>query len=113
MSFSVPHLAFPLSFQTAPDGTIGAAVNEQDSLDDIMACALAIAACPLGAWVDQPQFGVSSGLFSQAPVDAIGVANAIDEWEPRAQSSGVEYADLLDPSVRHVQVTVAPGQADQ
>lgn len=75
----IPHFALPFRFAT-PE----AAVVEQDSIDEIAYCAYAILACPLGFRVDLPEFGLPDLTFTQQPVDVQIVAQAIEEWEPRA-----------------------------
>lgn len=111
---NVPHFAYPFTMAAQPGtGALAANTVEQDSLDDILACVQMIVACPAGAWIDQPGYGVPSLVFSQTPVDPSGIARAIGRWEPRAAAAASEYPDLVDAATRHVQVTVAALQADQ
>lgn len=109
----IPQFGFPFTFAVQPDGTTDAAVNEQDSLDDVFACVQAIVACPLGAWIDNPAFGIPLPTFAQAPVSTIGIRSAVSRWEPRASLALREYPDLLDQAVRNIQVDVSTLQPSQ
>ena len=55
---TIPHISFPWRMVVQPDGTLAAASDEQDSLDEVVSAVQQIAACPVGAWADQPSFGV-------------------------------------------------------
>ena|SRR6185437_15317678 len=110
---TIPHVSFPWRMVRQPDGTLAAASDEQDSLDEVMSAVQQIAACPVGAWVDQPSFGVPSQLFAQAPLDAEGVTRAIERWEPRASAAAREYPDQFDASIRTIAVSVSSIQQDQ
>ena len=107
MSVSVPHAAFPAAFQTNPDGTISLAVNEQGSIDDLLAGARGVVACPVGAWIDVPAFGINTGVFGATPVDAASVGRAISRWEPHAATASTEYPDMTSDVIRHVQIEVS------
>lgn len=88
---TIPHFAYP--FQFTEDGM---AVVEQDSLEEVFACVQMVAACPIGACPELPTFGIPDIAFSQAPVDAQSLADAIQQWEPRAAESAV--SQLVDDS---------------
>lgn len=91
MTDAIPHFALP--FQIANGA---AAVNEQDSTDDIEACVLAIASFPIGSRIERPDFGVPDQTFRQGGVDAGGLAAAIRRWEPRADATVVvDNSDLV------------------
>ena len=94
-------------------GVVSAAVNEQDSIADVMSCVQMIASCPQGAWVDRPGYGVPSIPFSQTPIDATSYAAAVMRSEPRAIATAESFRDLLDPSAAWLQVNVSTQQADQ
>ena len=96
----VPHFALPFRF--GPQ----AAVSEQDSIDEIADCALAIVLCPIGYRVELPTFGLPASVFASPRVDVDGMRTAIDSWEPRAQATLDEHIDVLDVLVDHVQVLV-------
>lgn len=89
----IPHFALPFRF-----GSQGRAlVTEQDSIDEIANCALAILLCPLGFRSDLPEFGISDPTFALQPLDLEQLSSAIELWEPRAQTvlGDVETADEL------------------
>lgn len=110
---TVPHISFPWRMVTQPDGSLAAACDEQDSLDEVMSCVQEITACPVGAWADNPSFGVPNQVFSQAPLDPTGITLAIQRWEPRATAAAQEYPDQFDVATRHITVTVSTAQQDQ
>jgi hypothetical protein len=74
----VPHFAFPFRFGRPP-----AVVTEQDSIEEIAGCVLAILLCPLGFRSELPAFGIADPTF-RTPVDLDPIRNAVDVWEPRA-----------------------------
>lgn len=78
----IPHFAVPFQFANGV-----AAVNEQDSADDIEACVLAIASYTLGSRIEKPDFGVPDQTFRQGGVDGATLAAAITRWEPRADAT--------------------------
>lgn len=96
----VPHFALPFRF--GPQ----AAVSEQDSIDEIADCALAIVLCPVGFRVELPTFGLPDSVFASPRVDVEAMRTAIDSWEPRAQTVLDERLDVLDELIAHVQVLV-------
>lgn len=96
----VPHFSLPFRF------TPQAAVSEQDSIDEITDCVLAVLSCPLGFRVDLPEFGIADPVFSTPAVDVDELRTAVDGWEPRAQTVFDEQPDKLDQLLDHVQVLV-------
>lgn len=97
----VPHFAFPFQFATPQ-----AAVVEQDTIEDVVACATVILSCPKGYRVELPEFGLPDPTFSVAPLDVDVIAETLDTWEPRASNLINDQPDKFDELVRHVQVTV-------
>jgi hypothetical protein len=77
---ALPHLAFP--FARTSDGT-GIQVNEQDTVNEIMACQMVIINCPVGYRDDRPEFGWAMPYMRQAPLDTGGLEQALREFEPR------------------------------
>ena len=75
-----PHLAFP--FARTPDGT-GIQVNEQDTVEEIMACEMVIVSYPVGFREDRPEFGWAWPDLAQAPVSTASIEQALKEFEPR------------------------------
>lgn len=96
----VPHLSLPFRFATPY-----AAVCEQDSLDEIADCVLAILSCPIGFRVELPSFGITDQTFSTI-VDTDELLEAIEAWEPRASATFDQYPGLFDQLIRHVTVAL-------
>jgi phage baseplate assembly protein W len=78
----IPHFSLPFRF-AAPQ----AATNEQDSIEEIADCVLAILACPAGYRVELPEFGLPDPVFSTPGVDTGVMRQVIETWEPRAATS--------------------------
>ena len=97
----VPHFALPFQFATPQ-----AAVVEQDTIEDVVACCTAILTCPRGYRVELPDFGLPDPTFQTPGVDLDAIAETLDAWEPRASNVITEHPDVLDELVRHVQVSV-------
>ena len=97
----VPHFSLPFRF-----GAPNAATSEQDSLDEIADCVLAVLVCPTGFRVELPQFGLPDPTFSMPGPDLDEIREAIDTWEPRAAVLLDEYPDLLDELIARVEVDV-------
>lgn len=112
-NIDVPHFAVPFTISTQLNGTISADVNEQDSLEDILACVQTITVCPIGAWIDQPTFGIPSPVFANTPVGTTGITQALGTWEPRAATAASEFPDEFDAATRHINVNVTPVSPDQ
>ena len=94
----VPHFAYPFRFATPQ-----AAVVEQDSLDEIADCVLAVLLCPQGFRVELPSFGIEDPTFTTQPVDVSGQAQI---WEPRASILFDEQRDRYDELVDRVKLVV-------
>jgi len=97
----VPHFSLPFRF-----GNPTAAVSEQDSLDEIADCVLAVLVCPAGFRVELPQFGLPDPTFAMPTPDLDEIREAIDTWEPRAAVALDTYPDLLDELIARVEVDV-------
>ena len=97
----VPHFSLPFRFANPQ-----AAVNEQDSIDEVADACLAILSCPVGYRVELPSFGLDDPTFSTPAPDLDAIREALDQWEPRAAATLSEYPDLLDALVSHVEVDV-------
>lgn len=94
----VPHFSLPFRFLPR------AAVVEQDSLDEIADCVLALMLYPRGYRVDLPEFGIDDPAFSSPHVDLEALRVAIETWEPRALADLSLEADTLDTLVEHVPI---------
>ena len=86
-----PHFAWPFTVQT-----LGAVVNQQDSLADVFSCVWAIEACQVGASSELPTFGRPDSTFQQTnPITGLptdDVIQAIQNQEPRADEEAVAAA---------------------
>jgi hypothetical protein len=94
----VPHFSLPFRF-AGPR----AAVSEQDSLDEIADCCVAILTCPQGFRIELPRFGLPDPTFTMPGPSLDVVRTAIETWEPRASTVLDEYPDLLDVLVSHIE----------
>lgn len=74
-----PHFDLPFRF-----GGPQAAVNEQDSIEEVASCVNAILLCPLGYRPELPEFGIEDPAFAQMPLDRDGIRRQVELWEPRA-----------------------------
>jgi len=97
----VPHFSLPFRFANPQ-----AAVNEQDSLDEIADCVYAILVCPAGFRVESPLFGTPDQTFAMPAPDLDEIRNAIESWEPRAVALLSERRDVLDELIARVEVLV-------
>ena len=106
----IPHFDLPFRFNTSGGGSDGpsAAVVEQDSIDEIAVCVLAILLCPTGFRVELPEFGLNDPTFSIPRLDIEMMRQQIEVWEPRAQvlleSSQDAYDELVQRAQLYVQV---------
>lgn len=98
---SVPHLAIPVRISAGRFDMV-----EQDSADDILQCATAIASTPRGALVHAPDFGVTEQTFAQQPLDAEKVARELGQQEPRAAYLAATNVEAHQRLVADVLVTV-------
>jgi len=97
----VPHFSLPFRFATPQ-----AAVTEQDSIDEIADCALAVMLCPLGFRVELPEFGMPDQTFSSPAPDLDEIRAYVEQWEPRAGLTLSEQADKLDQLMQYVETFV-------
>lgn len=96
-----PHFSLPFRFATPL-----AAVSEQDSIDEIADCVLAIMLCPLGFRVELPDFGLPDPAFASPAPDLGAIRTVVELWEPRAALVLDAQPDLLDELVAHIRTTV-------
>lgn len=75
----IPHFSLPFRF-AGPQ----AAVVEQDSLEEIADCLVAVLTCPQGFRVELPDFGLPDPTFSTPQVSRELLREVVEEWEPRA-----------------------------
>jgi phage baseplate assembly protein W len=97
-----PHFAFP--FTRGVTGKVN--VNEQDTIEHVMACEHVIVRCPLGFRDDRPEFGWPFPVFQNAPLDLTALTEALNRFEPRGTATGHEYADEADQATRNITIQV-------
>lgn len=97
----LPHFALPFRF-----GLPHVAVTEQDSIDEIGDCVLAVLSCPLGYRVELPDFGVADPTFSTPSVDLDSLRESVELWEPRAVVALEQAMDFYDVLITRVQAEV-------
>lgn len=97
----VPHFTIPFRFAGAR-----AVVVEQDSVDEIATCVLAVLLCPEGYRVELPEFGLPDQTFGVPGVDLEEIRTVIDLWEPRAATTLEQHPDELDELITRVGVLV-------
>jgi phage baseplate assembly protein W len=99
-----PHFSLPFRFEIDSFGVAHAAVNEQDSLQDITDCVTAILSCPLGFRFDLPEFGLRDQTFGTPGADLDEIQHAITQWEPRADVLIEEDPSMLNQLIDTVRV---------
>jgi phage baseplate assembly protein W len=99
----VPHLSLPLRVDSA---TGHLAEVEQDSVDDVAACAEAVLRTRPGERDEHPHFGSPELVFAQMPVSTEGLVAAVETWEPRARVLVEENPDLADELLTRLRVRV-------
>jgi|SRR5215831_5442769 len=97
----VPHFSLPFRFANPQ-----AAVNEQDSLDEIADCVYAILVCPAGYRVELPLFGLQDPTFAMPAPDLDVMRDTIETWEERAAVLLDEHPDVVDELIARVLVNV-------
>lgn len=97
-----PHFSFPFSV----DGS-SVAVDEQDSQEEILSCVNVIVRCPVGFRVERPDFGIPDPTFRATPVNYDEIQDAVETFEPRAELDITEYPDIVDASLRHLEIDVS------
>jgi phage baseplate assembly protein W len=99
----IPHFSFPFRFERR-----GAAVVEQDSLEEIEHCVMVLLATRRGSRVELPDYGIDDPTFLKH-MDLDAIEAAISEWEERADVLLEDRPDAISELVRHLQVTVGIG----
>ena len=97
-----PHFGLPLRL-----GAQGAVNNQQDTLDDIAACVVAILRTPLG-WRDElPTFGIPDLAFRRNPIKAEEIIAMIGSQEPRAILVAENHPSAFDALMEIVSIGVS------
>lgn len=99
----VPHLKVPFAI-VGP----AAAVVDQNSIEEIEQCVLAVVKTEVGQRIERPEFGIVDPTFEQIgpDSDADEIVAAIEEWEPRVETIG---ETALEEAVQHVRLAYATG----
>ena len=97
-----PHFDLPFRFLT----NNGAAVEEQDSYEDIANCVEAICRCPYGFRVDNANFGFPNVELLNQPVVSEDVIETVSDQEPRATLLFSEQPDTVDVLIDRITVEV-------
>jgi len=101
-SVDCPHFDLPFRL-----GKAGANVVEQDSIEDVANCVVAILATHPG-WRDEvPTFGTMDFAMRRMPLGAEDIASYIGAQEPRAVLIVEERPDQVDSLVDHVNIGVS------
>jgi hypothetical protein len=105
VAVDVPHFDLPFRFDHG-----AAAVNEQDSLDDIAVCVEAIVRYEQGQRPELPEFGIPDYTFRQGDFDTDDLQDAIEVWEERADLLIEDDYDRFDELVQLVEIRVSGGE---
>jgi phage baseplate assembly protein W len=92
----VPHFAIPFRFEFDTSGVLHAAVNEQDTIEDVTACVEAIVRTPIGYREELPDFGIRDQTFTEGMINSEEILVSLQQWEPRAEVLIEEDPSMLD-----------------
>jgi phage baseplate assembly protein W len=107
------HFTLPFAFTAAPDRTLVAATNEQDSTADVAACVEAIVLTEQGQRDALPTFGRPPVLFEvDEETLTTALQQAIDLHEPRVQSLIELDVDAEDEALWHLRALYQFGPDD-
>jgi phage baseplate assembly protein W len=101
----VPHFDIPFRFEFDSTGHVHAAVNEQDSIEDVTACVEAIIRTPIGYREEMLDFGIRDQTFAEGMINTEEILVALQQWEPRAEILIEEDASMLDKFIAIARVT--------
>jgi hypothetical protein len=108
MAVETPHFAHPFAMAEQPDGSLAALVDEQDSIDEIVACVERVVSFTRGSRDELPDFGIDDPTFAQAPVDVRLLSAQVAEWEDRVEVNAETTIDTYDELIAHVRLTIDP-----
>lgn len=98
-----PHFAFPMT--RAAGGAV--ATVEQDTIDDVEACVLAVVYVHTGEVDGSPDLGHPDWTFMQQPIGRNEIAAQIVASEPRAELLVSEAPDRFDALLDRIEILVA------
>lgn len=99
----IPHFGLPFRI----DAGGHAAVNEQDTVEDVAACVEAALRTEPGERDGAPAFGVPEQTFNQLPLDLDAITDVVTASEPRARVLAQDAPEALDEAIRRVRMTVS------
>lgn len=102
----VPHFSLPFRFIQQGKGYPTAAVNEQDTADEVADCVEAILRYEIGSRAEKPEFGITDPTFASPTVDTNRLHAEVDQWEQRAALGLIAGISDTDALVHMVQVRV-------
>lgn len=105
MTVRIPHFALPFRFVNG-----AAAVNEQNSPEEIRDCVAAIVSYEIGSRPERPDFGVEDEVFEEGGADPSVYLPVIARLEPRADLAAVADASKLAAYISGVTIDVEPRQ---
>jgi hypothetical protein len=88
-------------------GQQGAAVVEQDTLDDVANCVVVVLSCPRGWREEAPNFGVPDFAFKRQPIGTEQINSLVSSQEPRAVLVVNERPDLYDELIDRINIGVS------
>lgn len=104
--YDIPHLAFPIRFES------GAFVTDrQDGNNEVTAAVRSICAFERGTRIERPDFGINDPTLKEMPIDVDDVARAIADWEPRAYAELEVVLDLNGIETLNIKVAVTDSEA--
>ena len=105
---SIPHFAMPFRIDNVGYG-VSAVENEQDTLNDIAACAELSLRTPLGLLDSNPELGVTEQTFQIRDIDMDLMKWEIVKDEPRVELAS-EFGFDHDELIQKVLLTVSGSQ---
>jgi phage baseplate assembly protein W len=96
-----PHFALPLRYVNG-----SAVVNQQDTMDDITSCVLAICLTTPGDRDEMPDFGIEDPTFGAQQIPLAAIVAQIENWEPRATILATQAPDRLDGAIVNANLDV-------
>lgn len=101
VSVRIPHFKFPLKL--APNG-VSLTVVDQDSDDEIIDCIEVLLLTELGERIEDPDYGIPDGAFTENGINETALQAAIIRIEDRAEL--VLESDAIQDAVQRVRVRV-------
>jgi predicted component of type VI protein secretion system len=99
----IPHFALPFRFATPH-----AAVNEQDSAEEITDCVYVALVCPQSFRDELPDYGLPDPTFASPLIDVDTIRETVTRWEPRAtlqlDADAITVDELTQNLTTYVQV---------